>query len=122
MGPNPTGGTSKAKPERGAEMNRAKPITQGTWNRIARKHYRHIDGAEVRYDHNRFLWITHTNEAYSTLTVAQQVAERESVTGAISWRKVERFGWSTILVASMEGSPSQWRTRLLESESLVRES
>ena len=37
-------------------MTRMKPITQGTWNRIARKHYRHESGVEVIYRPNSWNW------------------------------------------------------------------
>lgn len=55
--------------------NRSKPATEGTWNRIARKHYRHMSGIEVRYDHNAWNWEIiggpEDGYRYSTLTVAQ---------------------------------------------------
>lgn len=64
-------------------MNRAKPITEGTWTKIASKHYRHIDGIEVKYNHNRWVWVIvggrNDGQAYGTLSVAQYVAtERQS--------------------------------------------
>lgn len=37
-------------------MIRMQPITEGEWVRIARKHYRHESGVEIRYDWNRCLW------------------------------------------------------------------
>lgn len=59
-------------------MTRVIPTTSGTWERIARKHYRHIGGHEVRYDCNRWAWevIGGANDGYlyGTLNVAQHAA------------------------------------------------
>ena len=59
-------------------MTRAKPTISGTWAKIARKHYRHIDGKEVRYDCNAWAWevIGGANDGYmyKTLNVAQHAA------------------------------------------------
>lgn len=61
-------------------MKRAQPITSGEWNRIARKHYRHIDGAEVVYRWNLYHWEIiggpNDGERYETLNVAQYYATR----------------------------------------------
>lgn len=37
-------------------MTRMQPTTFGTWNKIAKKHYRHESGVEVIYRHNGWLW------------------------------------------------------------------
>lgn len=37
-------------------MTRNKPITEGTWNKIASKHYRHESGVEVAYRPNSWVW------------------------------------------------------------------
>ena len=57
---------------------KAQPTTSGTWNRIGRKQYRHISGVEVRYNHNRWVWVifggAQDGNAYGTLNVAQHFA------------------------------------------------
>lgn len=59
-------------------FRRNKPTTEGTWVKIARKHYRHITGIEVRYNCNRWLWEIiggpEDGSAYGTLWVAQHSA------------------------------------------------
>lgn len=35
---------------------RMQPTTQGTWERIGRKHYQHVTGIEVVYRHNEWCW------------------------------------------------------------------
>lgn len=59
-------------------MTRMKPITEGTWNRIARKQYRHISGIEVLYRHNSWVWevVGGKNDGlcWTTLSHAQHFA------------------------------------------------
>jgi hypothetical protein len=61
-------------------MTRQTPITSGTWNRIAKKHYRHIDGTEVIYRHNSWVWevIGGPNDGlcWTTLSAAQHFATK----------------------------------------------
>jgi hypothetical protein len=61
-------------------MTRQQPITEGTWNRIARKHYRHINGAEVIYRPNSWNWevIGGPNDGlrWTTLSAAQHFAAK----------------------------------------------
>lgn len=55
-----------------------KPITSGEWAKAGRKHYRHMSGIEVRYNHNRWLWEIiggpEDGLAYGTLWIAQYQA------------------------------------------------
>lgn len=56
---------------------RIKPITQGTWTKVEKGKYQHIDGATVSYNCNRFMWIVDaTGDAYKALTWAQIMAEK----------------------------------------------
>jgi hypothetical protein len=61
-----------------AKMTRQTPITSGTWNRIARKHYQHISGIQVIYRHNAWAWEVvggkDDGHRYGTLSVAQHAA------------------------------------------------
>lgn len=61
-----------------AKMTRMKPTTQGTWNRIASKHYRHESGVEVRYNHKAWNWevVGGANDSlcWTTLSHAQHFA------------------------------------------------
>jgi hypothetical protein len=61
-------------------FGRLKPITEGTWVKIARKHYRHVSGIEVRYDDNAWTWEViggkDDGHRYGTLSVAQWAATR----------------------------------------------
>ncbi len=51
-------------------------VESGTWIKVGRKHYRHIDGAEIRYNCNRWLWeIVGTDVAYTLLWAAKCRAE-----------------------------------------------
>lgn len=48
----------------------------GEWVKVARKHYAHISGIEVRYDCNRWGWeVVGQNELYTALWVAKHRAE-----------------------------------------------
>jgi hypothetical protein len=55
-----------------------KPTTEGTWNRVARRHYRHESGIEVVYRSNAWAWEVvggkDDGHRYSTLSVAQHAA------------------------------------------------
>lgn len=59
-------------------MIRMQPITEGTWNRVAKKHYRHESGVEVIYRHNDWVWeiIGGRNDGlrYERLWAAQHAA------------------------------------------------
>jgi len=61
-------------------MQRAKPITSGTWAKVGKKHYRHVSGVEVRYDWKRWGWEViggaDDGNAYTTLNVAQHAGTR----------------------------------------------
>lgn len=61
-------------------MTKAQPITQGTWNKIASKTYRHESGIVVRYSHNRWAWEiiggAEDGNLYGTLSIAQYTATR----------------------------------------------
>lgn len=61
-------------------MMRLKPITDGMWAKIARKHYLHASGIVVRYNCNRWVWEIiggpEDGLAYVTLTIAQYSATR----------------------------------------------
>lgn len=61
-------------------MTKAQPITEGTWNRTARKTYRHESGIVVRYNHNRWAWEivggAEDGHLYGTLNVAQYFATK----------------------------------------------
>lgn len=48
--------------------------TTHEWAKVGRKHYRHESGAEVTYDHNRFLWIAANGSGYITLHAAQSAS------------------------------------------------
>lgn len=59
-------------------------VQSGTWVKVARKHYRHVSGAEIRYNSNRWLWeIVGTEHAHELLWAARHVVERIG------------FGWQT---------------------------
>lgn len=56
-------------------------VNSGAWVKVAKKHYRHIDGAEVRYDCNRWGWeVIGTGEFYELLWAARYRAEKLAVT------------------------------------------
>lgn len=72
-------------------MRRAQPTTAGTWAKIGRQHYRHMDGAEVRYDSTRWAWrVTYADglagRLYGTLTVAEMTAERDDDRPDVDYR------------------------------------
>ena len=49
----------------------------GEWMAVGRKHYRHIDGAEIKYDHNAWGWrINDGKEVWTRLWVAKHNAEK----------------------------------------------
>lgn len=58
---------------------KAQPTTTGTWNRVARKTYRHESGIVVRYGDNHWAWVIvggkHDGLAYTTLSAAQHTVE-----------------------------------------------
>jgi len=52
-------------------------VESGAWIKVAKKHYKHIDGAEIRYNCNRWVWeIVGTGDAYSLLWVARYNVEK----------------------------------------------
>ena len=57
---------------------RAKPTTTGVWERVARKHYRHVAGFEVRHDGSAWAIVggPECGYRYGTLSVAQHSATR----------------------------------------------
>ena len=59
---------------------RLKPTTEGTWERVGRKHYAHISGIEVLQRPNAYDWEIvggpEDGHRYSTLSVAQYSALR----------------------------------------------
>ena len=59
---------------------RLSPVTTGTWERVGRKHYRHVTGIEVVYRSNAWTWEIvggpEDGHRYSTLTIAQASALR----------------------------------------------
>lgn len=61
--------------------DRAKPITRGTWEKIARQRYRHMSGIEVKYDCNAWAWEivggSRDGEMYKTLNVSQYYAVKQ---------------------------------------------
>lgn len=64
-------------------FRRMKPTTTGEWSKIAKKHYRHVSGVEVRYNCNRWAWEViggpDNGRAYAALWVAQHSATKEAV-------------------------------------------
>jgi hypothetical protein len=56
-------------------------IESGAWIKVARKHYRHMEGVEIVYNCNRWAWEIiggkNTGEAYGLLWVARQRAEQQ---------------------------------------------
>lgn len=55
---------------------RMQPTTEGTWNKVADKTYKHIDGKVVRYNHNAWLWMVEgTGKGWKTLSMAQTAVE-----------------------------------------------
>jgi hypothetical protein len=62
--------------------NNANPMksTEGIWNKIARKTYRHISGATITYDGNAWAWrIEGVARTFSTLGYAMYEVERTAV-------------------------------------------
>ncbi len=61
-------------------FRRNKPTTQGTWIKVAKRHYQHVTGIECRYDCNRWLWEiiggAEDGNFYGSLWVAQYSALR----------------------------------------------
>lgn len=51
-------------------------VASGQWVKVARKHYRHVSGAEIVYDHNRWAWFA-CGKLWSTLWVARYNVEKE---------------------------------------------
>jgi hypothetical protein len=60
--------------------NTAKEIElDGNWMKVAKKHYLHGSGIEVRYNCNRWKWeVVGHGEAYDSLWAAKYRAERLS--------------------------------------------
>lgn len=57
-------------------------IESGAWAKIGRKAFRHMDGAIIKYNNNRWVWEiencgAESGRAYGTLQVARYYAERE---------------------------------------------
>lgn len=54
-------------------------VNSGAWVKVGRKHYRHIDGAEVRYNCNHWGWqIVGQPELWKSLWVAAHWATRDT--------------------------------------------
>lgn len=53
-------------------------LASGSWIKVARKHYRHVSGVEVKYDCNQRGWEVSTKPGYyySVLWAARYEAER----------------------------------------------
>lgn len=55
-------------------------VASGSWVKVGRKHYRHVSGAEVVYDCNRWHWqVTGAGSwdgLYGSLWVARHYAEK----------------------------------------------
>ena len=51
--------------------NTAKELeARGDWNKIGKKHYRNIDGVEVKYDNLSYIWRVNGGVGWSTLHAA----------------------------------------------------
>ena len=52
--------------------------TDGAWAKAGRKHYRHVSGAEVRYDHNAWCWRASNVEGrvWDALWIAKMECEK----------------------------------------------
>ena len=50
----------------------------GSWAKVGRKHYRHVSGAEVRYDHNGWAWLADNvpGRAFDALWLAKLECEK----------------------------------------------
>lgn len=65
--------------------NTAREMEITGWAKVARKHYRHISGIEVRYDCNRWGWeVVGQNELYTVLWAAKHRAEHLAAMPAAS--------------------------------------
>lgn len=53
-------------------------VESGAWCKVSRQHYRHVSGAEIRYDCNRWVWQIVGGDAYTLLWVARHVVERSA--------------------------------------------
>ena len=55
-------------------------VASGAWAKVGSKHYRHVTGIEVRYDHNAWGWRVSTDESaiWPTLELAAYEAERHA--------------------------------------------
>lgn len=50
-------------------------VESGAWIKVGKKHYRHVDGAEIRYDCNRWGWtVVGRPERWTALWVAAHYA------------------------------------------------
>jgi hypothetical protein len=54
-------------------------VNSGAWNKVGKKHFRHVSGAEVRYDCNAWTWAVTgcaaDGERYSALHAARSRVE-----------------------------------------------
>jgi len=72
---NPTGLGPPRRGHTGREM-----VQTGEWVKVGKKHYQHVSGVEVVYDHNRWVWCIKggpkNNTCWSALWVAKHEVER----------------------------------------------
>jgi hypothetical protein len=61
-------------------------LAGGAWVKVGRRHYRHVSGAEVKYDCNLWGWAT-GGRLYASLWAARDAAERaEARAPRSAWR------------------------------------
>lgn len=70
--------TMKRQGHTGREM-----VKSGAWVKVAKKHYRHISGAEICYDCNRWVWQILGGDAYTLLWVARHNVEKLAAKGTV---------------------------------------
>lgn len=59
----------------------AEMVTSGAWVKVGRKHYQHVTGLEIKYNHNAWAWETIGTVrpgSYKALWAARWHVEREA--------------------------------------------
>lgn len=62
--------------------NTAKELEmRGDWNKIGKKHYKNINGVEVKYDCNSYIWRVNGGVGWSTLWAAVEAVDHNTWQG-----------------------------------------
>lgn len=56
-------------------------VEESEWTKVASKHYRHVTGVQVKYDHNRWAWAVIGGKNCGRLYETKWASQMEAVKG-----------------------------------------